>query len=72
MKPTVRRLFPVLYIAALLPLMLPVPAALAGVCPTTTMDQILLLGNCTIGGAHFDFTQPQLSGHPACFNGPFI
>ena len=56
--------------AALLPLVLPV-SALAAACPTATLDQILALGNCTIGDATFGFTNAHLPPHPVYFNGPF-
>lgn len=61
------RLWPV---AALLLSATPV-SALATVCPTATIDQILALGTCTIGDESFDFTHPQLPPHPVYFNGPF-
>jgi hypothetical protein len=48
----------------------PAPARAAD-CPTASFDQVLLLGSCTIAGALFDFTHPQLASHPVWFNGPF-
>ncbi|WP_457388841.1 PEP-CTERM sorting domain-containing protein [Roseateles sp. P5_E1] len=57
-------------LAPALALVLSAPAS-ATVCPTATFDQILALGNCTIAGSNFDFTQRQLPSHPVWNNGPF-
>jgi hypothetical protein len=43
----------------------------AAACPTTTLDQILAIGTCTIGDQSFDFIEPLLLGKPVYFNGPF-
>jgi hypothetical protein len=41
------------------------------ICPTSTIDNVVALGSCTIGDATFTFGPAALSGHPVWDGGPF-
>jgi hypothetical protein len=57
-------------------LLLPSMQAQATVCPTTTLDNLIALGTCTIGDATFAFTSPNAyfggSFNAEWFAGPFV